>query len=465
MMSHASKSTATGLLLADGGASLLAFGLAALCAAFIFPLWEASGLFFLSVPFFLGCLCYFAAQGHYTLRAAWWTQVGHILLASVAAFTVSMLTIDLLQTPVPLAANLLLWLFVPPCLMLGRWLARAFLTERGLWAIPTALAGNYAAVLRLVPALQAESYLAYDVQHAFLPDATEAQIAEFEKLYPAARLCGALDDLISADNYIFFCPDGGTAAQADMLAQLEKSHARFAYIPPAEGYFLYNAAPKKFFGCGIIALESGDPLLPELGRFLKDVLDRVGAAVAIVLLSPVLILIARAIRKDGGPAMYGHTRIGKDGKPFKCLKFRSMVVNAQEILHDLLENNPDMRKEYEETYKLKNDPRVTKIGKFLRKTSLDELPQLFNVLQGHMSLMGPRPIVEDERKYYAEKISEYLSVRPGMTGLWQVSGRSDTGYGQRVYLDSWYVRNWSLWNDVIIFFKTILVVLKRKGAY
>ncbi len=464
-MSQASKHTATGLLLADGAASLLAFGLAALCASVIFPLWPASGLFFLSVPFFLACMCYFAAKGHYTLRASWWLQVEHILLASFAAFTLSSLIIYILQMPVPLAPNLLLWLFMPPCLMLARWLTRAVLMKRGLWAVPTGLVGNYEAVLKLAPALKAEGYLIYDVQQAHLLDATEAQIREFEKLYPKAHICSTLEPIIRAGRYIFFCPDGGTAAHAEILSQLEKSRARFAYVPPAEGYFLYNTAPKRFFGYGIIALESGESFLPGLGLFLKDVLDRVGAAIAIVLLSPVFLMIARAIRKDGGPAMYGHTRIGKNGKPFNCLKFRSMVTNAHEMLHDLLENNPDMRKEYEETYKLKNDPRVTKIGKFLRKTSLDELPQLFNVLQGHMSLMGPRPIVEDEKKYYAEKINEYLSVRPGMTGLWQVSGRSDTGYGQRVYLDSWYVRNWSLWNDLIIFFKTILVVLKRKGAY
>jgi undecaprenyl-phosphate galactose phosphotransferase len=142
-----------------------------------------------------------------------------------------------------------------------------------------------------------------------------------------------------------------------------------------------------------------------------------------------------------------------------------MVPNAQDALRELLEKDPSAREEYARDFKLKNDPRVTRIGALLRKTSLDEIPQLFNVLRGEMSLMGPRPIVEDEKKFYNDRIADYMSVKPGITGLWQVSGRSDTGYDQRVYLDSWYVRNWSFWNDVVIGFRTFLVVLARKGAY
>ena len=303
------------------------------------------------------------------------------------------------------------------------------------------------------------------MRQALFIDAEEAQIEDFKKLYPAVRVYSKLESFSLEGSYVIFCPDGRTMMHDEILAQLEKSRVRFAYVPPAEGNFLYNMKPQSFFGFGIIALEPKKPFLSGLALFLKNALDRIGAAIALVLLSPVFIVIAWAIRRDGGPAMYGHRRIGKNGQPFTCLKFRSMVMNSQEILRDLLKNDPALRKEFAETYKLKNDPRVTKIGKFLRKTSLDELPQLLNVLQGDMSLIGPRPIVEDEKKYYAEKIHDYLSVKPGITGLWQVSGRSDTDYNQRVYLDSWYVKNWSLWNDMIIFFKTILVVLKRKGAY
>jgi len=203
----------------------------------------------------------------------------------------------------------------------------------------------------------------------------------------------------------------------------------------------------------------------RVGLFFKDVMDKTGAALALVLLSPLFLILAWKIKKDGGPAFYGHTRIGKDGKSFKCWKFRSMVMNSQEILKDLLEKDPAAREEFEKNYKLKNDPRITKLGQFLRKTSIDEIPQLFNVLCGEMSLVGPRPVVEAERGYYADKMHYYTSVKPGITGLWQISGRSDTGYEQRVELDCTYVKNWSLWNDIVIIFQTIHVVLTRKGAY
>ncbi|RVT22944.1 sugar transferase, partial [Escherichia coli] len=145
--------------------------------------------------------------------------------------------------------------------------------------------------------------------------------------------------------------------------------------------------------------------------------------------------------------------------------FRSMVVNSKEILDELLKNDPKAKEEWDATFKLKNDPRITKIGAFLRKTSLDELPQLLNVLKGEMSLVGPRPIINAELERYNDQVDYYLLSKPGMTGLWQVSGRSDVDYDTRVYLDAWYVKNWSMWNDIAILLKTVIVVLKKDGAY
>lgn len=464
-MSRISRLTEVYLFLADSAASLLAFGL---CIAVIVSPWPAAGageIFSLSAPFFLACMGYFAVKGHYALKASWWLQVEHILFASLAAFVLSALVIYAWQIPVQMTQNVLLWLSMPPCLIFMRWRVRGILLKKGRWVIPTTLIGKYETIIRLVPALQAESYLIYDVRQALFLGAEETQIEDFKKLYPSVRVYSDMESLPLAGSYVFFCPEGRTIIHDKILAQMERSRVRFAYVPPAEGDFLYNMKPQSFFGFGIIALETKKSFLSGVTPFLKNILDRIAAAIALALLSPVFIVLSWLIRRDGGPAIYGHRRIGKDGQLFTCLKFRSMVLNSQEILQDLLANDPALRKEFAETYKLKNDPRVTKIGKFLRKTSLDELPQLLNVLQGSMSLIGPRPIVEDEKKYYAEKIHEYLSVRPGITGLWQVSGRSDTGYSQRVNLDRWYVRNWSLWNDVIILFKTILVVLKRKGAY
>ena len=200
-------------------------------------------------------------------------------------------------------------------------------------------------------------------------------------------------------------------------------------------------------------------------RLSKVLVDRGGALLAILLLLPVFAFVAAYVKLDGGTIFFGHTRIGQNGKPFKCWKFRSMVVDAESVLQNLLASDPAVRDEWEREFKLKNDPRITKIGHFLRKSSLDELPQFFNVLKGEMSLVGPRPIVSDELKYYGDSIHDYHAVRPGVTGLWQVSGRNDISYMQRVNLDSWYVNHWSFWNDIVIIFKTVGVMLNRKGAY
>jgi undecaprenyl-phosphate galactose phosphotransferase len=185
------------------------------------------------------------------------------------------------------------------------------------------------------------------------------------------------------------------------------------------------------------------------------------------ILLPTILIIGVLIKLDSrGPIFYTQERIGKNGKKFKVIKFRSMYTNADELLKEFLGKNPELKQEYETFRKLKNDPRVTKVGKFLRKTSLDELPQIFNVLKGEMSLVGPRPAFEEEIiKYYKDYAIYYYKVLPGITGLWQISGRSNTSIFQRAELEVWYVKNWNIWLDIVILIKTIKVVLKREGAY
>jgi exopolysaccharide biosynthesis polyprenyl glycosylphosphotransferase len=195
---------------------------------------------------------------------------------------------------------------------------------------------------------------------------------------------------------------------------------------------------------------------------VKRLIDFILSFIAIIILSPLFFILAILIKiTSPGPVFFKHKRLGLNGKIIEIYKFRSMVINAQEILDKLLAENPELRKEYEETYKLKNDPRITKIGKFLRKTSLDELPQLFNVLKGDLSLVGPRPIVLKEINKYGEYGKFLLRVPPGVTGLWQISGRSDVDYDERVEMDMQYISNWNIWLDLNILFKTIPAVLKK----
>jgi Undecaprenyl-phosphate galactose phosphotransferase WbaP len=201
------------------------------------------------------------------------------------------------------------------------------------------------------------------------------------------------------------------------------------------------------------------------GAFLKSLTDRLAAFFGLILLSPLFVVLAYKVRKDGGPAFYGQKRVGQNGVEFKCWKFRSMIVNAEAALEKHLAENPRAREEWNREFKLKDDPRITKIGHFLRRSSLDEIPQLYNVLIGEMSLVGPRPVVAAEIPYYGDKKAHYLSVKPGLTGLWQVSGRNDVSYEERVALDAYYVENQSFWGDIVIILKTVYVVLARKGAY
>jgi Undecaprenyl-phosphate galactose phosphotransferase WbaP len=198
----------------------------------------------------------------------------------------------------------------------------------------------------------------------------------------------------------------------------------------------------------------------------KRALDIIGAGVGLVLLAPFFLIVALMVRADGGPAFFAHQRVGRGGKLFGCLKFRSMVIDSQARLEALLANDPAARAEWEATRKLKNDPRITRIGRFLRSTSLDELPQLINVLRGEMSLVGPRPVQEAEiDRYYGASAAHYMAVRPGITGLWQVSGRSETSYESRVALDVAYVSRPSLLADLSILLRTPVAVLSRRGAH
>ncbi|WP_207456626.1 sugar transferase [Azospirillum sp. SYSU D00513] len=207
------------------------------------------------------------------------------------------------------------------------------------------------------------------------------------------------------------------------------------------------------------------PSAPLYGNRLKRAMDVVGALCALVLFGPLMLVLALMIRSDGGPAVFGHRRIGADGRSFVCWKFRSMVVDANAVFEEVMARDPEARAEWETTRKLRNDPRITRIGRFLRRSSLDELPQLFNVLKGEMSLVGPRPIVDEEVPRYHACFVYYMRCRPGLTGLWQVSGRNDVDYTRRVQLDTAYLLGWSLRGDIAILLRTVGVMCSGRGAY
>lgn len=232
-------------------------------------------------------------------------------------------------------------------------------------------------------------------------------------------------------------------------SNIKRSKEYYSEIETKEVYYGLNAINKD-----------------TLNKSVIRILDFTISISAIIFLLPVFLIVSILVfLQDGGTVFYGQERIGYNGVKFKCLKFRSMLKNSQEILVDLLEKDPVARAEWSRDHKLKNDPRITKLGRFLRKTSIDELPQLFNVLKGEMSLVGPRPIVQDEVSKYGSSFRFYVSNVPGITGLWQISGRNDIDYNRRVALDRAYTNKSSIGLYFKILFLTIPSVLKQRGSY
>jgi Undecaprenyl-phosphate galactose phosphotransferase WbaP len=255
--------------------------------------------------------------------------------------------------------------------------------------------------------------------------------------------------------------------RARLVPMIEKQIKVFQRIVVIPDLFGISAADADAYEIqGTFALELRRNLLYRWNRIAKRLIDVMLLLFSLAFLIPLTLLIALAIvLETGRPVFFKHERIGRGGKPFTAWKYRTMYEKADVVFEKTLKDDPELRKEWEKNHKLKNDPRLTKVGSILRRLSLDEFPQLWNVLKGEMSLVGPRPIVEKEIEKYGDDFDLYTQVLPGLTGLWQVSGRSNLSYQERVWLDTHYVRNWSVWLDLVILVRTVWVVIAGVGAY
>lgn len=251
-----------------------------------------------------------------------------------------------------------------------------------------------------------------------------------------------------------------------IIDEFEGLVKRVKIIPRLHKMYTFNPEIQDYDGMLLISAKNNITSLKR--RVIKRMVDIIGSIIGILFLIPLYLKYGLKIKKDGGPILFPHERIGLNLKKFKMYKFRSMYIDAEEKLEKLLEENPALKEEFYTNFKLKEDPRITPVGKFLRKTSLDEFPQFINVLKGEMSLVGPRPVVQKEvEMYYGTEMGKKIfQVKPGITGMWQANGRSDVeDYEERIALDLYYIRNWNLWLDMIIIIKTMKHVLDRKGAY
>ena len=413
------------------------------------------------------CVAWYSIRlRHYFYRKTFWFELKEILRTLVIFAIIEIAVVAFTDWSFPRSLWIATWFFVILLVPLSRMLTKRVLDKSGLWQRDTWIIGSGSNAHEAHKAISSERNLGLNIV-GFI--ATEGGVPSGSHI----------DNIPVIDNDLDWLPTINAKTQFIVAVESHQSDIRNTWlrnfmikgyryvsvIPTLRGMPLDSTDMSFIFSHEVMIFRVQQNLAKWSSRIIKRLFDIVGSITIILVLSPALVYISRKVKKDGGPAIYGHERIGKGGKSFKCLKFRSMVINSKDVLEELLNNDPLAKEEWDATFKLKNDPRITKIGGFLRRTSLDELPQLFNVLKGEMSLVGPRPIITAELERYNDEVDYYLLSKPGMTGLWQVSGRSDVDYETRVYLDAWYVKNWSMWNDIAILFKTISVVLKKDGAY
>jgi Undecaprenyl-phosphate galactose phosphotransferase WbaP len=301
------------------------------------------------------------------------------------------------------------------------------------------------------------------------PRTVDSQPQSGEHASSGTEFRGTPDELIECANrenvhWLFVVGEAPRITSSPVLSSICQAFSDVVWVRPDRSQ---ACAGGSVMSCGLASgVRVEEALMRPSARAAKRLIDVLASGLALLLLLPVFAVIGLAIFiSNPGPIFFSHERIGREGRKFKAWKFRSMVTNAREILADYLEAHPELREEWEKDHKLKNDPRITRIGKLIRKTSLDELPQLWNVFVGEMSLVGPRPIVDAEVEKYGPTFRQYLRVTPGISGLWQISGRNNTTYEERLAYDEFYVRHWSPWLDLYILMRTIRTVLFCEGAY
>ena len=358
------------------------------------------------------------------------------------------------------------YLFILFFIFSGRFIVGKILSKVGYLTIPVLLVGAGKTAELVKKSLDRMPIATYKII-GYVDDKPKS--STIANQYPCLGAFKDVETVIKETGVqtVLICAPGLESKKlVSLINRLQLLVKRVSFVPELFGLPTSNISARGMMEEQAVVLRVQNNLARKSNRIMKRIFDIVATVCGGILILPILAIVALLIYLDSpGPVVFGHKRVGQGGKEFPCYKFRSMVPNAQEALEVYLKENPAAREEWERDFKLKDDPRVTRIGKFLRKTSLDELPQLWNVLVGDMSLVGPRPIVRDEIVKYGDYINDFYLVPPGITGVWQVSGRSDTTYEERVLMDSWYVHNWSVWIDIVYLLKTVLAVVKSKGAY
>ena len=389
-------------------------------------------------PIYMIPIVLFAYSGVYTYRYDFWHESRLIIKAIIFAAILTYAYLAVTKTVenysrLVIGLSFVLMVFFIP---LAKNISKKVLFRIGLWQKKASIYGNDPF---LMSEIYGNPYLGY------------VQPSQYER--PATVF-------INSQGYT---PDQLRSLIADQMRQKHE----VIFIPLINDYDLTHSHIYELANTHTNLIVYKNRIKSRYRQIFQQTYNYFLAVAALPIFFPLIVVFAILIKAESrGPVFFKHMRIGKKGRKIPTYKFRSMYADAQERLEKLFQEHPELKDEWQKNFKLKNDPRVTKIGAFLRKTSLDELPQVFNVLRGEMNFVGPRPVLQEELdRYYKENAEYYYMVKPGITGLWQVSGRSDTDYDFRIKTDKWYVLNWSLWLDIVILLKTFKVVIKRDGAY
>jgi Undecaprenyl-phosphate galactose phosphotransferase WbaP len=388
------------------------------------------------------CL-WFAARGHYTDRHSAASDIGEITLCVILAALIHL---------TGSTGSATLWLTVLLFLITGRIGTKWLLFRLGDTRLPALVIGPKSRCAALRSAMGGDWYRGFQIQQEIVCDTVHYDSVEttLTKLANAGKIGLVILATEAPVDEVFkvqaLARDLGLA-----LSISHTPHCRFGM--------------NRFFGTKFTVLREVRGWRSWPDSHPKRLLDLTLSLLGLPFIVPIILVISFLIRKDGGPAFYASPRIGYGGKTFQALKFRTMVMDADRNLKGLLERDSEARHEWETTFKLRNDPRVTRIGRVLRRFSLDELPQIINVIRGEMSLVGPRPLLLAERETYGETFDLYCKCIPGITGPWQVRGRNNLAYHQRIELNSWYANNASVLTDMVILMRTLSVVLKQTGAF
>jgi undecaprenyl-phosphate galactose phosphotransferase len=419
----------------------------------------------------IACVVAFWRLGHYARRRPFWQELGDVLAVVVTFAIVDAALVFITKSNFSRLWWATSWTLVALLVPLTRVAVKHLLMNCGAWKRPTVVVGIGPNALDAAAALDDEPLLGFEVFAFVQPPGREPSAVYVElggKRLPvigAAPYPGLLPAHLGRPHVVVALEMDEMAECGAFIEHLNLHYGDVDVVSPMRGLPLAGTRVTHFFSHDVLSLRLYNNLARPWPRRVKRAFDLIAGSLGCLLLAPLFLLICAEVARSGRPVFYRHQRIGKGGRPFTCFKFRTMVPDAERVLAAHLATDPAAGREWERDRKLKDDPRITSFGAWLRRTSLDELPQLWNVLRGEMSLVGPRPVIEQELVRYGDHIVYYVESTPGLTGLWQISGRNDLDYRRRVHLDCWYVRNWSLWYDLVILLKTPRAVLRGQGAY